>query len=145
MLCVVVLCSSPFSLCTPVCHIWKVESVFIVQITSNLTFTRACSQNPRECASSTRERAYIARERKYYTRLYVHASREWRARANIASGNTIRVRMGLACVRTPTRTCAHALVRYSRSRARTHTVLASAALTSLEHSLHPHELSAREC
>ena len=51
-----------------------------VQITSNLTFTRACSQNPRECTSSTRGHAYTTRKWKYYTRSCVHVSCEWHAR-----------------------------------------------------------------
>ena len=77
------------------------QTTCTVQITSNLTFTRVCSQNPRECASSICEHAYTACEWKYYTRSYVCTSCEWHTRANIASGSTICVRMGLACACTP--------------------------------------------
>ena len=60
-------------------------------------------------------------ERKYYTRTYGP-----RMRAHAYSHSHARTRTVLAL-------------------ARTRTVLASAALNSREHSLHPRELSAREC
>ena len=53
-----------------------------VQITSNLTFTCACSQNPRKCALCIRGRAYSAHERKYYTCSYARASCKFRARVH---------------------------------------------------------------
>ena len=63
---------------------------------------------------------------------------------NITSEITIHVRTGLI----DHRTCAHT---YSHSHTRTRTVLAgnsaslsSAAMTTCEHSLHPHELSTSE-
>ena len=62
-----------------------------VQITSNLTFTRACSQSPREFVWSTRVGTYAARKQKYYTHLYsVRTSelRVLRACGNIVSGST---------------------------------------------------------
>ena len=88
-----------------------------VQITSNLKFTCACSQNPRECASSTCERAYTAREQKYYTRSYIR-TRELRV-----------ARVREHCERkyyTRTYGPRMRMHAYSHSHARTHTVLALA-------------------
>ena len=64
--------------------------------------------------------------------------------ANIASGSTMCIRTGPinhhTHAPTPTRTCAHACTLLTDNSAS----LASATLTSREHSLHPHELSASE-
>ena len=122
---------------------------FTVQITSNLTFTRACSQNPCECASSTRERAYTARERNYYTRSYIRASCEWRAREHCQRKYYTRTYGPRMCAHVWN---AHA---YLYSCAGTRTILALARAHSycicecsidLSRALAPpSELSANEC
>ena len=104
-----------------------------VQITSNLTFTCMCSQNPCECASHTRGCAYSAHEQKYYARSYTRANCECHARTYITSGSTIRVHTRL--INHCTRTRTHTLL------ASTRMLLTSAALTAREHLSHLCELS----
>ena len=104
-----------------------------VQITSNLTFTRACSQNPRECASSTRERASSTREAR------VHCPRAEVLHSLVRTSKLRVARAREHCERKYyTRTYgprmrAHA---YSHSRARTRTVLTLARA---------HSYCTREC
>ena len=55
--------------------------------------------NSCEYASSTPRHAYTTCKQKYYTRSNVRASCKCHAHANIASGSTIHLHTGLACVR----------------------------------------------
>ena len=98
-----------------------------VQITSNLTFTRTCSQNPRECASSTREHAYTGRERKYTLAcMYARVASGARMRTLQAEVLYTYVRTLHVCARLLT-LCARTRTVLALAHARIRTILTSAA------------------
>ena len=123
----------PLTICTSVhlwCSVWDLSwsTRGTVQITINLTFTRVL-------AKSSRVRIHCLQAEVLHLLVRTRKLR-------VAHVQTLRAGVLYTYIRA---SHACALSRYSHSPACTRTVLASAALTSCEHSLHPRKLSASEC